>query len=259
MGILYALAGSFRQQWKVSLSSQQHLDWLLGILPQIFIVLWMAGQSDDRTVFDYVAVGSLFWVLWTMTVFRIGSSLTHEFYEGTLEAGLTSRTPLMLIILGKAAAVMVLSLIASTLVMVVVLGVLQHWIDIASIPLLIVSVGFVTLALFATGFIFAPAMVLLQGRGGFYQALIPFGIVFTGMLYPVRLLPDSIEPIARFIPTSWAMESVMRSMQTGSLSMRMAGDWATTLALTLLFMGLTYLMFRVVERRIRVNGSLGTF
>ena len=165
MGILYALAGSFRQQWKVSLSSQQHLDWLLGILPQIFIVLWMAGQSDDRTVFDYVAVGSLFWVLWTMTVFRIGSSLTDEFYEGTLEAGLTSRTPLMLIILGKAAAVMVLSLIASTLVMVVVLVVLQHWIDIASIPLLIVSAGFVTLALFATGFIFAPAMVLLQGRG----------------------------------------------------------------------------------------------
>ena len=95
----------------------------------------------------------------------------------------------MLIILGKAAAVMVLSLLASTLVMVVVLGVLQHWIAIASIPLLIVSVGFVTLALFATGFIFAPAMVLLRGRGGFYQALIPFGIVFTGMLYPVRLLP----------------------------------------------------------------------
>ena len=47
MGTLYALAGSFRQQWKVSLSSQQHLDWLVGILPQIFIVLWMAGQSDD--------------------------------------------------------------------------------------------------------------------------------------------------------------------------------------------------------------------
>ena len=79
------------------------------------------------------------------------------------------------------------------------------------------------------------------------------------MLYPVRLLPDSVEPIARFIPTSWAMESVMRSMQTGSLSMRMAGDWAVTLALTLLFLALTYLMFRVVERRVRVDGSLGTF
>ena len=85
-------------------------------------------------MFDYVAVGSLFWVLWTMTVFRIGISLSSEFYEGTFEADLTSRTPLMLIILGKAAAVMVLSLIASTLVMVVVLVVLQHWIDIASIP-----------------------------------------------------------------------------------------------------------------------------
>ena len=259
MGILYALAGSFRQQWKVSLSSQQHLDWLVGILPQIFIVLWMAGQSDDRTVFDYVAVGSLFWVLWTMTVFRIGISLSSEFYEGTFEADLTSRTPLMLIILGKAAAVMVLSLIASTLVMVVVLVVLQHWIDIASIPLLIVSAGSVTLALFATGFIFAPVMVLSRGRGGFYLALIPFGIVFTGMLYPVRLLPDSVEPIARFIPTSWAMESVMRAMQTGSLSMRMVGEWAVTLALTLLFLALTYLMFRVVERRVRVDGSLGTF
>ena len=51
----------------------------------------------------------------------------------------------------------------------------------------------------------------------------------------------------------------MRSMQTGALSMRMAGDWTATLALTLLFLALTYLMFRVVERRIRVEGSLGTF
>ena len=50
----------------------------------------------------------------------------------------------------------------------------------------------------------------------------------------------------------------MRSMQTGSLSMGMAGEWAVTPALTLLFLAVTSVMFRVIERQVRVEGALGT-
>lgn len=105
---------------------------------------------------------------------------------------------------------------------------------------------------------FAPLMVLVGGRSGFFNAITPFGVTFSGFLYPITRLPDGLEIVGRFLPTSWAMDAAIRSAEGGD-TLRIIGDWGAGLALTGAYLMLIYLMFRKVEERVRVTGILSTY
>lgn len=105
---------------------------------------------------------------------------------------------------------------------------------------------------------FAPLMVLVGGRSGFFNAFTPFGVTFSGFLYPITRLPDGLEIVGRFLPTSWAMDAAIRSAEGGD-TLRIIGDWGAGLALTGAYLMLIYLMFRKVEERVRVTGILSTY
>ena len=94
---------------------------------------------------------------------------------------------------------------------------------------------------------------------GCYQCIFDIGTVLSGFLYPVTQLPGALQIAARFLPTSWAMEGVIRSVEGSASNWRIAGDWSAALAIAAVYLALTFLMFRKVEKRLKVTGALGTF
>ena len=71
-----------------------------------------------------------------------------------------------------------------------------------------------------SGYLFAPLFVLVKGRPGFFNALLPLGTALSGFLYPISQLSSEAQIVAHILPTSWAMDGVIRSVREGESAAR---------------------------------------
>ena len=195
---------------------------------------------------------------WGWGTFYTGYSLAVEFNQGTLDHNLVSRTPLMLIMFGKALGAMTSGIPGGLLAFLLVLLVTRDLIEVSNPVALVVALGVAMVSIIVMGFTLTPLFLLSRGRPGLFNAILPLGIVLSGFLYPVSLFSSGVEVVARFLPTSWAMEGVIRSVDGGTASWA-ASDVGIALGLSLAYLVFTYFLFRKVEHRIRVTGSLGSF
>ena len=83
------------------------------------------------------------------------------------------------------------------------------------------------------------------------------GIVLGGFLYPIDRLPMAFGIVSRVLPTSWAMSSVWESVSGVSPWSSIALKWATSLLMSLTYLVSSYLLFKVIRKRITVSGTLG--
>ncbi len=253
-----AIGAAFRQELKLMANTAMSLAWLMIAVAPVATAAWIAKANDNPAVLTYIAVGAFLYAIWNGTVFRVGWSLVGEMSQGTLEFQFVSRTSPAAVMLGKAVAIAAGGIASGLIASATVIAVGQKTPEIANFVLLFVSLGFALVAMISLSFIFAPFTLLARGRGGFFGPIQPFGALFSGFLYPVSLLPEGFEIAARFLPTAWAMEAVIRSVEDGDLSWRMVGEWGMAMLLTVVALALSYFLFRTVEQRIRINGALGT-
>ena len=259
LGNIRAVRAAFIQQWRSVSSAVDRTAFLVSSVPIVAVLAWIARTKDDPLILAYVSLGSFMMVIWNSGVFRVGWSLTSEINQGTFELSFVTRTPLILVMFGKSLALIVLGVINGSAAFFVALAIGGRLIDVDSIPLLLVSLLVSLFALTTGAFIFAPLMVLSRGRGGFFNAFIPFGFVFSGFLYPISVLPQGLEQVARLLPTSWAMDAVLGSVdRTGSV-WNVAGDWGAATGVSVVWLLISYLMFRKVDERLRISGVLGTY
>lgn len=232
---------------------------LLSSIPQVAVIAWIASRTDDPAILGYLAVGGPLMVVWNIVVFRTGWALLGELFEGTLDLALVSRTPLILVTLGKSFALIVFTtLLGATSSVLVFLAIVGRTIEIPSLPILAVSFIVAIVSLMALSFVFAPFGVLVGGRPGFMNAIMPAGVVFSGFLYPTSLFSPALESIARILPSAWAMDGVLKSVR-GAPFLEIATTWGIALALSAVYLGGTYFLFKMVEARVRVTGALNTF
>jgi ABC-2 type transport system permease protein len=257
IGYLYAIRAAFIQQLIVIRGSANYAGVFINQIPTVALLAWIVGGSVTPSALAYISVGAAMMVIWNNVVFRMGWSLSDELFEGTLDLNMVSRTPMMLVMFGKALALAAFSTLSGAAAFLLVVLVSQRMIDVANAPLF-VSLGIAMFALIMSGFMFAPLMVLVWGRAGFFNAILPFGVAFSGFLYPITRLPGGLEVVARFLPTSWAMDAAIRSVEGGD-TWRVIGSCGAGLALTGAYSMLIYLMFKKVEERVRVTGILSTY
>lgn len=259
MGHLYAIRGAYFQQLRMLMDLGDYVGTVFLAAPIIGAVIWIASQGIGAIPSPYLSVGIFLTVVWVLILFRIGFSLAMEFFLGTLDHTLISPTPLFGIMIGKVAAFITIAIPPGAVSSALALLVSQESIDVVSPGLTAVSAGFAVLGAVAVTYTLAPLFLLSRNAGYFSAPFAHLGMVLGAFLYPVSLLPTGVEVVARFMPTPWAMDGVMRSIESGGMSWRYAGDWGMALLVSLAYLGLTYLLFRKVETRIRVTGSLSPF
>ena len=259
MGYLVAIQGAFLNQWLGIVRSANYLNFLISAIPTVYVVTWLADKSDDPAVLALIVIGAPFMVVWNTSVFRMGWSVSQERLLGTLELSLATRTPLIFIMLGKALAMTMFILLSSLVALVVVVAVSRETIEVARVGMLIPSIAIALIGLFSAAFVFAPLTLLIVARPGFFGALMPFGVAFSGFLYPVTSLPGIVQPISWFLPTSWAMRSVVSSVGGGGSTLELLGFWGMALLLSMAYWGIIFFLFKKVEARIRVTGAISTF
>ena len=258
-GNMYALAGSFMQQWRDAKRTASYASFVIAGIPNVIILAWMARRSDNPVAITYIALGSSLMLVWTNAVFRMGWSLSNERWGGLLDVSLVARSPLIVTMLGKALALSFFSFLTGAGAFVFILIVAPGMVVVTNLPLAIVSLAITMFVMICAGFIFSPITVLVGEPSGLFGAVMPFGVVCSGFLYPIKLLPAALQFIARGLPTSWAMEGTIMATSGSGSALEIVARWAIALALAVVYLILTQLLFRLVEWRVRVSAVLTTY
>lgn len=256
VGHFYAVRGAFLQQWRVTARLREFVLISFFQTPLAIGLGWVARSSDEPAIVATVAIGAGLMILWNMAVFYTGFAMVGELVDGTLELNMLSRSPVALVMLGKSLAFMTFYALPATV------GGVGAWLmagsdaSAARPELFVLSVVAVLGSVVVVQFLFAPLTLLVGGTGGFFNAIMPAGVVLSGYLYPVATLPLGLEVVARILPTSWAMEGFVWSL-SGSHS---AGDILLRLliavGLSVAFILLERYLFRLAESRAQLQGSL---
>ena len=256
MGNANALIGTFAAHWRHS-TRNWHGQGVIAIqIPTAVVLGWIASNSGDPTILAYVIVGAPMMLVWENSAFFVPLALFNDVLEGTAEMTMATRTPLSLVVLGKSLAVASLGAVSSVLTFVTVVGISGTIPEVDAVLPLLVSVAVVFLAIVAAGFLFAPAMILTGREPGMLFALAPLGTVVSGFLYPLSILPGWMEVAVRFAPTSWAMESVIFSVQGDATPGRIAAGWGAALAVSAAYVLIGHILFLRMERLVRAGGTL---
>ena len=228
-------------------------------IPLPAVVAWIATQSASSEPLAYIAIGIVLMTMWQVSVFFSGWTLSLEFDFGTVDHTLVSRTPLPVVMFTKAAASLAISIPGALIAFATVQLISRQLLEVASPIHLVISMGVAVWSIVVVGFLFAPLFVLVKGRPGFFNALLPLGAAFSGFLYPISQLSPEARIIAHMLPTSWAMDGVIRSIRVGESSTRILGDWGAAIGLSIVLLAITWFMFGKVEASLRRSGHVGRF
>jgi ABC-2 type transport system permease protein len=252
---LRAMRFSFYQQWKLTFTPYDLSFPVLTALAPAIGAGWVVGRSENPIAISYVFVGAALMSMWTLGVFYTGWALANEHLSGTLDLLMTTRTPVVLIVFGKALAILTWQLPASVASFLIVLAFAKSTTSIEEPLLLWFSGLLATVAVVAFSFLFAPIGYLTGARNGWFSALMPLGSAISGFLYPIGLLPGALEVVAKCIPSAWAMEAVVKSVN-GTATSEVLIDWSLTALLIAVYLLVTVQLFRIAEFRARKTGSL---
>ena len=106
---------------------------IIGALGPAIVIGWIAGRSGNSTAIAYVFLGASLSMIWNTGIFRTGRSLANEHILGTLDLLMTTRTPLAVLMFGKALAVICFGAINGAATFAVVLAFAGHAPSIANV------------------------------------------------------------------------------------------------------------------------------
>jgi ABC-type multidrug transport system permease subunit len=218
---------------------------------------WIVYQSGNFGALAYLCIGVALIAMWSGSVANSGWSLADEIYSRTMEFTLISRTSIPVILFSKILAQIAFEIPSGIVSIACVLAVARQIPAIASPGLLIPSLVLTVGGLAVLSLFLAALVVLVGGRAGFFMGIVPFGAVLSGFILPVDQLPYGLEALARLMPTSWAMDSVWLSIREGGSFWTVLQGWGMAVLLIAVWFTFTYYLCGVVEKRIRIKGTLG--
>ena len=246
-------------QWKIIYATKDYIPVVLLSVPMVALIAWVAKVGENPEVLAYVSIGAALVTLWNGLIQRMGWLVAIEIFDGTLEQNLLSPTPLIIAMMSKAVSFLLGGFLAAIVAFLAVVLVAQRLLDVSELVLLLASLVVAVISLLVCGFIFAPFYVIAGGRPGFFNAITPLGVLLSGFLHPISLLPQGVQQAALCLPTSWAMRAVVDSVGGTGSSLEYALNWGASAGLTLVYLGIAYFLFKKLEERVRITGSLGRF
>ena len=279
MSYIYAFRSAFLEQLRSDLYWDELLLFVITHVPLAAVLAWIASNGSDAVSgpdlesgsgFDsssasasvpigYLFVGVLLMSIWNRVSIRIGWAITGDILVGTYDYVITSRTPLAVIILGRALALSGLGIFSGLFPLLVIVWIWGQFIHVSEPLLLVFGALAGAFSVLSVAVVFAPLFLLVRGREGFFNVIRPLGVVLGGFLYPVAFLAPGIEFLARIFPVAWAMDAVILGLRAEGSLAQGARDLGISLLISLAYLALTWLLLVRVERRVRVDGNTRAF
>lgn len=240
-----------------------------GIFLRAFIFYFLAQLVNDSAAplltaykgdyFAFILIGIAFGSYFGTGLTGFAQALRQAQTTGTLEALMMTPTPVSLIIVGSAAwsyTYTTLRVFVYLLIGVLFLGLnLSQANYLAALVVLVLSI-----IAFASIGIMAASVIMVIKRGDPLTAL--FGNLANlvgGVYYPIEILPDWLQWLARLLPITYALEAMRLALLNGAGWAELAPHLLALTLFCLVLFPISLLLFRFAVERARADGSLAQY
>jgi ABC-2 type transport system permease protein len=215
--------------------------------------------QTEGDYFSFVLIGIAFSGYFITGLTSYSGSLRDAQMTGTLEAMLMTPTSLSAIVTGSA----IWSYVFTTLRVLVYLlvGMLiaglrfthaNYAAALAGLALAVIS--------FASIGIIAAAIIMVVKRGNPVTAIFAsVANLVSGVYYPVEVLPEWLQVIARLMPLTYALRLMRQALLAGASWSELANDFLALIVFCLVLFPLSLILFRVAVQRARLEGTLAHY
>lgn len=271
---LRAFLAIVRREWTIYV---RYPSWVVALLiwpvlfPLMYIFNGKAFAGPDQTgvaVFasftgttnyvGFIALGSLLymWINWVLWSF--GSFLRKEQVRGTLESNWLAPMPRVLLLAGAGVTSCIQQgfiLVISLLVFYLVLG-----IKMMGDPLQVLLVFILTVpTVYGLGFLFASLVIWAKEVNVMVVLVRGVIMIFCGISFPLAVMPDWMQTIAKFIPMTYAIRAFRSAYLTNQGIKAISGDLIILTIFGIILWILGLIAFRWTETLVRKKGTLGIY
>ena len=212
----------------------------------IFLMIFDRAGRDDLTA--YAAVAPLFIALWWLSLFQSGWVVSHDRWSGTLEPLVAAPGSFAANVLGRVLAPTMVGLISFGEVWLVARLIFGERIEIHHPAAFVLTTAATLAAMAGTSVVMAALFVLTRSAATFSNsASYPF-YVLGGILVPVSVLPDWLEPVSWIVFLSWSSDLMRDVLRPGAID-----DLALRLGMILFLGACGFLLGMVLLARILVR------
>lgn len=208
---------------------------------------------------SFVALGAGIAGMWSSIAFSSAGDINRERFYGTLSTLFSTPASLLLVMLGKVMANGLLSTLALAISLVfsfVALRVPAH----IPHPLafgLALLVFLIAINLFA---LTLSSIFLLSRSTTVLQNFLEYPLmIVTGIFFPLEALPRWLQPLGWPVPLTWAAKALRWTVQAQGDSLAFWEALSVEVGLAMFYLLMALLLFRLVERRVRVTASLDVY
>ena len=218
----------------------------------------ITGQRIDTSqILIYLLVGTLVWAYLAVVFEAIGDMISWERWEGTIEYTFMAPISRLTHLLGACVFAVVYGLLRTA----VILGVVALFFQLdlsranlagAAVVLAIASISFVGLGIMVS---VLPLLFTERGSQMVYIAQACL-LLFSGVYYPIEVMPEWMQLVARVSPATYALQAVRDSLIDGRSVTEMAGSLVPLLVIGLISIPLGWRVFVAAERHAKRTGRL---
>jgi ABC-2 type transport system permease protein len=238
------------------------LEALFGVATFYYLSRFVESPQLSRALpqggsyFAFALIGFAFFDYLGVALNAFDSSIEEARQNRTLEALLVTQTSLPVMLLGS----VVYPFISASLRTIVYLGSgvalfgfsvhSANWLG-AILILLASILAFAGLGIFSTSYLLLfkrgnPAKWILLGLSG----------LLGGMMYPVSILPDFLQAIARLIPITYSLEGMRAALLGGAGLGQLCPSIFALLIFAAILLPLSFFTFAWALRRTKITGTL---
>lgn len=242
---------------------QVRADWhaanvILGVVqPASFLVITaLASKGTGRVNLDDAALGSALVALWGATVWASGFILSAERWQGTLSQLVPRPVGLGTVLWGKTLGATLRSALFISVTVSVTAALLGHPLTIADPAPFTAALVAVLASALVLGLLVSCLFVLTRSAGRISEAIMYPVFILGGLLVPLSLLPDWVQPLSAIVSLRWGGE-LLRAAADGQA--QSAEAWLMLAITTAAYGFLARFLFRRVLDRVRRDGTLELF
>jgi ABC-2 type transport system permease protein len=221
-----------------------------------FFLYEMFLNSKETNFLAYVVFGSGLMALWGCICFSSVGDINRERYMGTLPLIYASPTSFGLIIIGKIIGNTILSMSGIVVSLITVKLITRDHIRIGSPGYLILSLLLAMISFSAVALCIA-YLLMISRKTTLYMNLLEIPVIMLcGFVFPIEVLPQWAQVIAKAIPITWVIKLIRMSIA----GVTNGSEYRTTFLVSLIMIGicilLTWKLYRTIDRQIRVKATL---
>ena len=217
----------------------------------------LAAYNGDY--FAFVIIGLAFGGYFSTGMSGFAAALRRAQTSGTLEAMIMTPAPLSQIIIGSAAwsyAFTTLRVFIYLALGVLVLGLRLTNVNLAGV---LVSLLLAIIAFASIGII-AASLIMVVKRGDPITGLFSnLSFLLGGVYYPLEILPTWLQPVAKLLPITYALNAMRAAMLNGAGWAELGPDLLALGIFCVVLFPISLLIFRFAVERAREDGSLTHF